>query len=83
MIPVLAYLPFLDPINAVHDWWYLLLVPLSFGVSVIYLALRMPSLDHYWRRVLLMTVQIVGAIAALAIVLVVLVQVVIPWLPVD
>ena len=83
MIPVLAYIPFLDPINAVHDWWYLLLVPLSFSVSVIYLALRMPSLDQYWRRVLLMTVQIVGAIAALAIVLVVLVQVVIPWLPVD
>jgi hypothetical protein len=52
-----GYVPFVDPINVFHDWWYFLLVPLSF--------------------------QIVLAMVALAIALVVLVQLVIPWLPVE
>ena len=78
-----AYVPFVDPIDAFHQWWYLLLVPLSFGISVIYRALKMPSLDRYWRAVALMTAQIVLAMAALAVGLVVLVQVVIPWLPAE
>ncbi len=78
---MIAYVPFLDPIHSAHVWWYLLLVPLSFGVSVIYRALRMRNLDHYWRGVFAMTMQIVVAMVALAMVLVVLVQVVIPRLP--
>ncbi len=82
MSPLLSYIPFIDPINALQSWWYLLLVPLSFGVTVIYRALRMPSLERYWRQVFLMTVQIVVAMIALAIVLVVLVQVVVPRYPV-
>ena len=82
MTAVLAYIPFLDPIDAFHDWWYLLLVPLSFGISVIYKALRMPRLDGFWRQVAIMTTQIVIGMIALAICLVVLVQVLIPLLPV-
>ena len=83
MIGVLAdgYIPFLDPISAVHVWWYLLVIPLSFGVSVIYRALRVPSLDHFWRGVGVMTVQIVVAMVALAILLLILVEAVVPRLP--
>lgn len=73
-----GYIPFLDPINAVHVWWYVLVIPLSFGVSVIYRALRVPSLDHFWRGVGIMTVQIVVAMVALAILLIILVEVVVP-----
>jgi hypothetical protein len=80
---LLAYIPFVDPIHAMHDWWYVLLLPLSLGVAVIYRALRMSSLEHYWRQVWLMTLQIVLALGALAVVLVALVQLAIPWLPVD
>jgi hypothetical protein len=76
-----GYIPFVDPINVFHDWWYLLLIPLSFGISVIYRAVKMPVLDHYWRAVSMMTVQIVLVMVALAIALVVLVQLVIPRLP--
>jgi len=80
---LVGYVPFVDPINIFHDWWYLLLIPLSFGISVIYRALKMPNLDRFWRAVVLMTVQIVVVMAALAVALVVLVQLVIPWLPVE
>ncbi len=80
MTGVLAdgYIPFLNPIHAIHVWWYLLLVPLSFGVSVIYRALRVSSLDHFWRGVGIMTLQIVVAMVALAILLIILVEVVVP-----
>ena len=49
MLPTLAYIPFLMPINALQEWWYLLLLPLAFGISMIYKALRMPTLERYWR----------------------------------
>ncbi len=82
MTPLLVgYVPFVDPINVFHDWWYLLLIPLSFGISVIYRALKMRNLDRFWRAVAMMTVQIVLVMAALAMALVVLVQLVVPWLP--
>lgn len=80
---LVAYIPFLDPMHALQDVWYLLLVPLAFGISIIYRAIRMPNLDHFWRGVTIMTTQIVAAMVALGVVLVVLVQVVIPILPVD
>lgn len=82
MTALLAYIPFVHPIAAFHVWWYLLLLPLSFGVSVIYKALRMPSLDSFWHEVMVMTIQIVLAMIGLAICLVLLVQVLIPALPV-
>ncbi len=82
MTPLLVgYVPFVDPINVFHDWWYLLLIPLSFGISVVYRALKLPNLDRFWRSVAMMTVQIVLWMAVLALALVVLVQLVIPRLP--
>ena len=84
MIPLLAgFVPFVDPINVFHDWWYLLLIPLSFGISVIYRALKMQDLDRFWRAVAMMTVQIVLVMAALAVALVVLVELAIPLLPAE
>lgn len=84
MTPLLAgYVPFVDPINIFHNWWYLLLIPLSFGISVIYRALKMQDLDRFWRAVAMMTVQIVLVMAALAVALMVLVELTIPRLPVE
>ncbi len=79
----MSYVPFIDPIHGAATWWYLLLVPLSFGVSVIYRALRKPTLDHYWRSVALMTAQVVLAMAAMALLVGVVVQVAIPLLPAE
>jgi hypothetical protein len=61
---VLAWRPFLDPLN-VHDIWWAFLVPLSFGISVVYKAVRMHSLEGYWKQVAIMTVQIVLCMIAL------------------
>ena len=83
MTGVIAYTPFLDPIHALHQGWYLLLVPLAFGISMIYRALRMERLERYWRAVIIMTVQVVAAMIGLALLLVILVHGIIPLLPVD
>ncbi len=80
---VLCYIPFLHPINAFHDWWYVLLIPLAFGISVIYKALRMQVLRGFWHHVAVMTTQIVLAMIAMAIALAVFVQVVIPLLSIE
>lgn len=82
MIDHQSYIPFLHPINALHDYPYLLLIPLAFGISVVYKALRMRRLDGFWRHVAIMTTQIVLAMIALAIGLAILVQFVVPRLPV-
>ncbi len=83
MITMVAYVPFLDPISVFHDWWYVLLIPLAFGISVIYRALKVPNLDRYWWAVFTMTAQITLAMVGLGIALVVLVVLIVPQLPVD
>lgn len=80
MTAALAYIPFVEPMNALQDWWYLLLLPLAFGISVIYKAMRLPTLAGYWRNVTVMTVQIVLAMVALAVCLAILVQLFVPRL---
>ena len=82
MIEAQSYIPFLHPINALHDWPYLLLIPLAFGISVVYKALRMRRLDGFWRHVFAMTTQIVLAMIALAVGLAIVVQFIVPRLPV-
>ena len=79
----LSYIPFLYPISLFHDWWYLLILPLSFGISIIYKALRIGSLDRFWRQVVMMSIQIILSMIGLAIALLILVQWIIPALPVD
>ncbi len=83
MTDLVGYIPFLHPINHLQGFWYLLVLPLSFGISVIYKAMRMPSLEGFWRQVTIMTSQIILYMIALAIVLAILVQVVIPRLPAE
>jgi hypothetical protein len=79
----LAWTPFIHPMNVFHEWWWLLLAPLAFGISVIYKAVRMGDLRRFWRETAALTAQIVLAMIALAIGVIVLVQVVIPWLPAE
>lgn len=79
----LAYLPFLEPLPGVEHWWMLLIIPLSFGIALIYKAARVPSLEQIWRATGVMTVQILLSMVAIAIGFLILVQVVVPLLPVD
>ena len=83
MIHLCAYIPFVHPLNIFHEWWYVLLIPLAFGISVIYKAVRVPTLEGFWRLVAIMTAQIVLAMVALAIALIILVNVLIPLVPAE
>lgn len=62
--PMPPFRPFIDPIE-MHQWWFLLLVPMAFLVSMTYKAVRLRTLEKYWREVLLMSVQIVVGMIAL------------------
>lgn len=75
---MLGWTPFLEPMNAVQEWWYLLLIPMSFGIAIIYRSIRETNYKTYWRSVFVMTIQIVVGIASIAIVLGIFVQFVIP-----
>lgn len=72
--------PFLDPMNVFQTWWWLLLVPMALGVSVVYRAVRLPTLERYWPLVLSMTAQIVVAMIALGAALYLFVQVFVPMI---
>jgi len=60
----LPWRPFIDPID-IHSHWYWLLIPMALGISVVYKAIRLQTLDRYWFQVLNMTVQIVVAMIML------------------
>ncbi len=75
---MLAWIPFLEPMNALQPWWYLLLIPMAFGISMIYKALNEDNFLHYWRSVLVMTTQVVLGITFLAIRIGLFVQLIIP-----
>jgi hypothetical protein len=77
---MLGWTPFLEPMNAMQSVWYLLLLPLVFGISIAYRALREENYTHYWRSVAIMTGQVVFGIAAIAIALGLFVQIIIPLL---
>jgi len=62
----LAIRPFLDPLN-VHDVWWLFLLPMALGISVVYKAVRLTTLERYWLQVFIMTAQIILGMLALAI----------------
>lgn len=78
---LLGYTPLLDPLPLAHDWWWLTAPLLCLGISMVYKAYRMPSLEGYGRAVLVMTGQILLAMVLFAVGLFVLVLWVVPRLP--
>lgn len=64
--PDIPYRPFIDPLD-LHQHWYLFLIPLALGVSIVYKAVRMRDMAGYARAVAIMTVQIIAGMIALGI----------------
>lgn len=62
--PMPPFRPFIDPLE-LHQWWFLLLIPMSLFVSMTYKAVRSPNLKDYWRQVLIMFAQIIVGMIAL------------------
>lgn len=76
-----AWTPFFEPLPFVQGSWLWLLVPLVFGIAMMYKAIRVESIDRFWRGVLVMTAQVLLAFAGLAVGFFLIVQFVIPLLP--
>lgn len=57
---MIQYRPFIDPIDVLIDiqpFWFLLVIPLCFFISMAWKAVRVPDLSTYLRQVVLMTAQ--------------------------
>ncbi|MBX3365025.1 MAG: hypothetical protein KF866_09690 [Phycisphaeraceae bacterium] len=74
---VLAYRPFLDPLDA-HRFWWALLLPLALFTAMAYKAVRVPVLDRYWRQVGIMSLQIVIGMVALGFAFYLFTQIILP-----
>ncbi|MFI4881109.1 MAG: hypothetical protein ACIAQU_00835 [Phycisphaerales bacterium JB064] len=61
---MLAWRPLLDPIDA-HTWWFLLIFPVAFLVSLSWKAIRIDDIRRLPRAVVVMTVQVVLAMLGL------------------
>jgi hypothetical protein len=84
LAPILAqsgssFRPFLDPLD-LHDAWWLTLIPLALLISAAYKAVRVETFDGYWKHVLVMTAQVVIAMAGLSAALFLFVELAIPAL---
>lgn len=61
---MLAYRPFIDPLD-LHDAWFVLLLPLAFFVAIAYKAVRVEDMARFWPAALWMAAQIVVGMIAL------------------
>jgi hypothetical protein len=55
---LLAWRPFLDPLN-LHEYWWAFLVPLSIGIAFTYKAVRVRDLRELPRRTVVLAAQII------------------------
>lgn len=83
MSPILAYTPFVEPLTemsqGVVDVWWLTLPVLAFLTAVAYKAVRLPTLDGYFRAVVVMALQITCAMVGIAIALAVIAELIVPF----
>lgn len=75
----LAYVPFIDALP-LHDVWYLLIVPMAIFLAIGYKGVRCRDLSRYPREVVVFVIQILGAMALLAIGFTVFINYIIPML---
>ncbi|MDP7030073.1 MAG: hypothetical protein QF733_07630 [Phycisphaerales bacterium] len=76
----MAWIPFAQPMPDLVGGWYLLCIPLVFGVAMVYKAIWMPQDGPWLRQVVVMTGLVVVALIALAVALAIFVQWIIPLL---
>lgn len=61
---ILAYRPFIDPINF-DRYWYLLLFPMVFFLAVGYKSVRTVDMKLYWRQVFMFSTQLIVGLVLL------------------
>lgn len=81
-LPLIAWIPFLEPVRGIGNAWWLLSVPLIVGISVAYKSIRAASVERFWRQVAWFSLRVMLIMVALTVALFVLVRIVVPSLPV-
>jgi amino acid permease len=76
---LLAWRPFLDPLD-LHAWWFMLLIPMAFFISLAYKAVRITTPGDFWPSTFKMTVQIILFIIILGIASFMFVEMIVPRL---
>jgi len=78
----MSWRPFIDPLNVVwpgaDNWWFLFLIPVSFGIALAYKAVRAKDMKRYPQEVVVMTGQIVLGMILLGVASYVFLQWVLP-----
>lgn len=62
----LAYTPFIDALS-IHEFWYLLIVPMSIFLAIGYKSVRCTDMNKYFREVFVFTILVLGGLMLLAI----------------
>lgn len=78
-----TWTPFLGPWHGLQPFWWLLVIPFAFLISVMWKAIRVPDMRTYWRHVLVMWTLILLGLVALGIALAILIDFGIPAMPVN
>jgi hypothetical protein len=71
---LLAYTPFVQPLPGIWNYWYLLLLPLCAGVSIVYKSIRCHQMRTVPREAAVIFVMIVAGMAVAALALSVMVK---------
>ncbi len=66
---MIAFVPFVDPLYGGWDWWYLMLVPLTLLIALVYKAMRCEDLTEVPRQTLVASGKLLGAFLGCAAVL--------------
>ncbi len=74
---LLAYTPFVDAMS-IHEYWYLLIIPMSIFLAIGYKSVRCYHIKRFWREVLVFTVLVLGGLLLLAIAFTIIVSVLLP-----
>lgn len=82
-LAMLAWAPLLQPAPGVQNWWWLLVIPMAFGVSMAYKAIRVQHTSEWPKAVVRMALQVIAAVIAIAIGTYVLVILLLPMLPAE
>jgi hypothetical protein len=66
---VIAFTPFVDPLSAGSNWWFLMLLPLALLIALVYKAMRCEDLAEVPRQTLIAFAKLLGAFLGCAAVL--------------
>ena len=78
--PMIGWIPFLQPAGSLGTLWWLLMIPLIFGISIAYRATHDASIEQFWQRVFLFVMKSTLAMGSLALVMYLFVYWIIPIL---